>query len=283
VRKTISSKIANHSDATEKNGSINNRRKINSARPWLSLSGVELPVETLKTLCRDWDARTWQLYLKWFESPRRESSICTEKFEYLSDAMEISVAEELHKSCSAEDKNLCELVFSRLPTVQRQVLELSYLEGRTDAEIAHVLGKSRNRISEIKNSAIRALKREFNGERPTLCPYMGDAESEPADKLPSVWQYRPPEASEMSKVIASNNSKNELLSGEIAPFERAIRELSPLAQKSFYRRFWLAWTQTAIARETDIGLNVVQSIECATVSRIKNRVIEIEIQNEKEN
>lgn len=53
-------------------------------------------------------------------------------------------------------------ILRHLPSVQRDILELKYLEGMTNAEISEITGKSEGNIRVIQLRALREIRKNWN-------------------------------------------------------------------------------------------------------------------------
>jgi RNA polymerase sigma factor (sigma-70 family) len=104
------------------------------------------------------------LYLQSLESPREESLLAAHEFAKLVENQTESVFVNIGNNASDEDRALVMDMLATLPMKERTVLEHTFLEGRTEREIAEFIGMSNSSVNRIKKRALRRLEAEF-GER----------------------------------------------------------------------------------------------------------------------
>ena len=109
--------------------------KTNSDRPWLTGSGVEVPTSKLRAICETWNAPTWEAYLKWYASPRREALVAFSTYEDVCEEQMETIFESLVKSETPAKGRLIALILSQIPDREAEVLRAIYLEGRTQVDI----------------------------------------------------------------------------------------------------------------------------------------------------
>jgi hypothetical protein len=116
------------------------RRKEKKNRPWLNVSGQDIPTSELKLISKSWDSSTWEEYLKWFESSRREPHISRRRYDILLESQTQTIFEQNEVSCPQEFADVCETLLKSLPYKEEQILRHFYLAGRTQSEISQIVG-----------------------------------------------------------------------------------------------------------------------------------------------
>ena len=159
-------------------------------KPWLTASEVERPLTDLKMISKSWDLQTWNDYLNWYESSRKDKLVTTDHYNLLGESLEKNIFEEFgYKTCS-KLQSFCEQLLSTLPNHHERILREIYLEGRTVVQVAHDLNRSRTNITYHKNKAITALKRGHRGKNWFARRIMrGEKVFNPAN-IKSIWNQK---------------------------------------------------------------------------------------------
>jgi RNA polymerase sigma factor (sigma-70 family) len=254
--------------------------KKNYDRPWLDSTDVEIPTVELKEICKTWDADTWERYLKWYEGAQTDLHLVPQSFENLIETIFESPFQDLQTHSTEENRQLCEQLFASVPAIEASVLKLIFFEGKTNAEVAAILGRSRTGINDIKFRAITKLKREFAGDGSTTRHLMRGTSSESTEILPSIWTSIPQVSQTEVVVCVPDNYKFIFEEINRSSLRDSMSELSERSQKILYLRFWCNWSHEKIAVHLETGSNVIQQIEDAALSKLKRRMIEIESLNE---
>lgn len=226
-------------------------------RPWLSPSGVALPTEQIKQICKSWDRLTWDSYLKWFEGRRRESLTLNNEYDQYRDAQTQTVFETCGSETNEDLQSQCADILSTLPPVQAQVLEQTFIEGKTQSAIATIINRSRGHVAYLKDKAITNLKQGHSGDESSTRRIVKDEENQATGEPTLLWDQK-----------------------LLIPIKehRAFRAeaLSPRQLKILNSRFFSELQHQQIARDLNLGINVVQEIEDAAVLKIKKEIIEKE-------
>lgn len=251
-----------------------NNLKVKQHQPWLTHDGVELPVATLKIVSRSWDASTWEAYLNWFESGRRESLIHPQIYGRICSGLTEGVLGLLGQSGSRGGQALCERVLKTLPKAHAKVLRLAFLEGRTEAEIAFALNRSRGRVHQIKNRAIQRLKLDRNGDPLCTRRFMKGEISGPLEASPWLFSFGKPLKEHRN--YRPGNHRLEFARIRQTSVRKALTELSDMEQRIIYLRHWCELPLAKVGQLLATGVNVVDQIEAASISKVKRRALELE-------
>ncbi len=243
--------------------------KSQTTKPWLTAGGVEIPTEQLSKICQTWDPPTWERYLKWHESGRREALVASSLYTEKCDQMEDSIFSSLGYKNSEENIQLCKQLLGGLPSRERQVLSFIFLEGLTERDAAALVGISPGGIHKIKIRALLRLQRGIQGNEVSTRRYMrGDVS---ATHVPLANYARE------EKVYDPKNYKAELAEIQHRELCQAVSELSERQQQIIYLRFWCDYSFKQIARDLGIGVNFAEQICDAAVSKLKRKVIEMSV------
>ena len=115
----------------------------------------------LKEICKDWDRRTWEAYLIWFEGGRRDKLVKPEIYEFWGNYVHRSIFEDFGYESCPELQSFCDHLLSHLPEAQAFALRKIYLEGKTIRQAAFELNKSHTVITQNKNRALSNLIKSF--------------------------------------------------------------------------------------------------------------------------
>ncbi|MGZ3748398.1 MAG: sigma factor-like helix-turn-helix DNA-binding protein [Pseudobdellovibrionaceae bacterium] len=236
-------------------------------KPWLTSGGVEIPTEQLKQICQSWDPPTWERYLKWYESACREALVPTTIYSAQCDQREESIFSEFGYETSPERTQLCDELLHELPEIERNVLSLIFLNGKTEREIAAEVNRSQPGVHQIKTRALLRLQRGLRGNEVITRQYMRGEASATEDPLANYAREE--------KVYDPKNYKTELTEIKHHELCQAVRELSERQQQIIYLRFWCDYSFKQIARDLGIGVNFAEQICDAAVSKLKRKVTEM--------
>lgn len=250
------------------------RKKKKIFRPWLTPTGVEIRTEDLKVISTSWGQAMWQAYLKWFESGRKESLIGPDAYQITSDEQVESIFEQYRREPTAKIQSQCNQMLVLLPKVEAEVLRLYFMEGRTEAEIGFFTRRSQTGINLIKNRALSRLKRGNSGDGMFARRFMRDEKPDSQPEEPSVWQLEHPVKED--RPYDPDNHRHEFEQLKTASVRQALLEQTETAQRILYLRYWCDFSHREIARRLGRGMNVVQDIEDAAVSRVKRRFLHLE-------
>lgn len=243
-------------------------------KPWLTASKVERPLSDLKIISRSWDLQTWNDYLNWYESSRKDKLVTTDHYNSLGESVEKNIFEEFgYKTCS-KLQSFCDQLLATLPNHHERILREIYLEGRTIAEVAHDLSRSRATIHEHKINALTALKRGHRGKIPNTRRIMrGEKVFNPAN-IKSIWNQKLSHPIKDQRVYDPSNANDELLNHQCAQLREIFQDLSELSRQIIYLKFWCGFSISEIARKSSIGVNTVEQIIDSAVFYIKSSLVE---------
>lgn len=130
-------------------------------RPWLCKRGFALPDEQLKLISKTWDHDTWERYLKWIETPRKESLVTHKKFKQLLKNYSLA---ELHEESELDETlhNLLTYALNSLTPKQLEVITLIFWEGRTLRYIAEQMGIHWTSVRETRDQALKKIKNKLS-------------------------------------------------------------------------------------------------------------------------
>ncbi len=250
--------------------------RVNPIKPWLTSTGVEIPIGQLQKISRQWNATTWEQYLKWYESALRlrlltpviYDQICSEEIE--------TIFEQFAHDTSSEKRILCEHLLSTLPAHERVVLRLHFIDGRTDFEIAAITRRSRSGVNLIKHRALSRLRRGHDGDEIAAREFMKGEISENVEMESSIWNMSLSYPVKEDRVYDPNAQKAELEKIRSYPLKKALSELSERQQRIVYLYFWCDFSINQIAREMRCGVNLVDQVFEAALSALKRKIMQIE-------
>ncbi len=245
-------------------------------RPWLTATGVEIPTAQLREICKSWDANTWERYLKWYESGRREALVTPGVYKKRGEDLTKSIFEEFNQSPTPEQQKFCRELLGSLEPREAKVLRLTFFEGRTQREIGAEMGISQPRVFQLKNKAISALRRGHDGEKLFTRRFMRGEISEavPISQSPLMQPLSLPIREE--RVYDPKKYKEELANIKHSALRLAMTELSEREQRILYLRFWCDFSISEIARELRSGVNLIEQVSEAALSKLKRKIIRIE-------
>jgi RNA polymerase sigma factor (sigma-70 family) len=254
--------------------------KKRSVRPWLTKSGVEMPTLELKEICKGWEPTTWEAYLKWYGGGCREVLLAPAVYRQIGEEQIETLFETFSKTETPAKRKLIERLLSQLPPRDAEVLRATYLDGRTQVEMAADFGFSQPRICQLKNAALLRLKRGLEGDKFIARQFMrGVKDSLSAPEAPLWDQSMDPPLNEDRDYSSGNISeitsriKNHLL-------REAVLRLSCSAQLTVYWIFWGGTSLREVARRLSMGTNVVDQVRDASVAKVKRHAIQFQTGNQ---
>lgn len=145
---------------THKN-EINNIHSVQEL--WLNPDGSKKSTAELKSISRNWDQKTWDAYLDWYEAPLKEELVERYIYERQLDKMEDHIFIFSQKTLSDQKlKRLIKKALSVLPPGERKVIYQIYWEDKNFKEIAEVLGITKGAVFQRKRKALKILKKQPN-------------------------------------------------------------------------------------------------------------------------
>ena len=259
---------ANH--RKHKGGNLKNRL----IRPWLTGSGVQRSTSELKEISKIWNEQTWNEYLDWFETGRKDKLISPQAYDAIGDTIEKNIFEEFEQESCSELQSFCDRLLSTLPAHQQKILSGIYLEGKTFVTIAAQLKRSTSNIYQNKNKAIRTLKREHDGEKRHARRIMRGVDDFLPEIKNSIWSENLSQPVHEQRAYGNFDYQKVLLGHKSPELREVFSELSERSCQIIYLKFWSNLTYSQIARQCSMGLNTVETIIEATVFKIKSKVAE---------
>lgn len=248
--------------------------KKNIERPWLSCSGVEIPTVELKEICKKWDASTWESYLKWYQSGRREALIEFSTFQEICDQQFETIFESFARSVTPAKRRLVERLLSQLPSRESEILRASFLEGRTQVEIAAEFRFSQPRVCQLKNNALMSLKRGLAGDKLIARRFMKGASDYHHKTEEFLWDQKMVPPIKDTGVYSPNNFSKEIRFTKNHSVREALLELSQATQKIIFLRYWCTQSFQQIAKNLQWGTNLINQINDSSVTKIKRTIVQ---------
>ena len=245
-------------------------------RPWLTPTGVEIPTADLRVIVQAWTPPLWESYLKWFETGGRESLLPPMAYVAVADEQAETIFAQFAQDCSQDNLRLCERVLALLPALEAGVLRKYFLEGRTEVEIAFELKRSQTGINLIKNRALLRLKRENSGDGMFARPLVKDEISSSLTEEPSIWDEPTGTNIKEARNYDPENHEAEFQALKFESLRVALFELSESARRILYLRYWCDKSVSQTARILKRGVNVIDQIESASISKVKRSVLVFE-------
>jgi DNA-directed RNA polymerase specialized sigma subunit len=251
--------------------------KENKQRPWLTSTGVELATADLREIAKSWDAGTWSSYLKWFESGNRERLVQPWMYDKIGDGQTESIFIEQGYANDPKNQRLCDQLLGQANPLEQRILRQIFFEGRTLREIAAERCLPLTTIYNIKNKALLRLKRGNPGDVWNTCQFMrGEYSSSPDQEL-SIWDESPQHRLKQDREYDPDNHKAEFEQIKTFSIREALLRPSDTAQRILYLRNWCELPVSQIAKRLGRGVNVIEQIESASISKIKRAALEFEL------
>jgi DNA-directed RNA polymerase specialized sigma subunit len=256
-------------------GRLKEKRK-KFERPWLNATGVEIPTVDLRPMTHSWNSATWEDYLTWYETGRREALIQPVIYDKTCDEQFESIFEQFAQDSSSENREKCEQVLSLLPGLEALVLRRYFLSGLTEVEIAFELKRSRTGINLIKTRGLSRLKRGNSGDEMSARRFMrGESDFSENEDL-SIWEESSTTKIKQDRKYDPQNHKAEIELLESMSLRAALMELPEIASQVLYLRYWCDLSVNEAARLPNRGVNVIEQIESASIVKINRSVLVFE-------
>lgn len=252
------------------------RKKKLKNRPWLHAGGEEIPTGELEKISKAWNSETWEEYLGWYESSRREALVTPLIYKKKGEEISESIFVSRYLSVTPAKRNLCERILALLPELHSSILRLHYLEGLALTKVAPILGRSKSNLAHHKRSAISNLKRGLGGDIWSVCRFMREEKSQESEVTLSVWDESSPLSIRENRDYLSCDQRSVIDGLKNDHLRGIFLELGKYAQRILYLRHWCDLTKSAIARDLALGCNVVEQIEDAAIKKIKQKAIEFQ-------
>ncbi len=247
------------------------KRKID--RPWLTATGVEIASDEVRQLSKSWNPETWENYLKWHDTSCREQIVSRLAFEKISDEQIESIFERFAQNPTDDTCAMCEKLLTKLPPLEREVLRLQYFEGWTEVEIGFELNRSRTGINQIKRRAISRLQREYSGDFVSARQLMrGEIISDDIISE-TIWNESGSGPIREPKLYSPKNEIAEIHAIKFSSLRDAMLELPEIARRILFFRYWCNFSIHQTARALGCGVNTVDEIAEASISKVKRSVL----------
>ena len=251
-------------------------------RPWLTSTGIEVPATDLKAISKTWSNETWEAYLKWFTSARVEARVSPEEFDDFADRETETVFETFCASSSSTDRLACEKILSTLPHAEAHVLRLIFFEGKTEREIAIAINRSQPAVHQIKRRAFSRIRRGLYGDEVITRPLLRGECSDVVPNDESLWARTSELFSKEEKIHDPSGQQEAFANIQSKTLKDAIHELSERQKQIIYLRFWCDFSLNEIAREMRGGVNLIEQVLEAAISKTKRTILRIEESRQKE-
>ena len=245
-------------------------------RPWLTPTGVEIATIELRSLVKSWDLATWESYLKWYDGPSNESTISQKAFTAICEHQEFSVFELFSQNPSEESLKECTRLLHQLPEIEREVLRLKFMEGRTEVEIGFELRRSRSGINLIKTRALSRLKKHNPGDAVAAGPYMRGEVDSSDQNFESIWDEPSLYPIREKRNYITKRHQEEIAAIRFSSVREALLDLPEIGRKILFLRYWCDFSVNQTARLLQCGQNVVEQIEKASISKVKRGALSFE-------
>jgi DNA-directed RNA polymerase specialized sigma24 family protein len=245
-------------------------------RPWLTSSEVEIPTFVLREICKGWDRETWERYLSWYESSIREKLIDQDLYDDICDRQTQSIFSLFDQDNSIENKKLCESLLRSIPQEESKVLRLVYFQGKTIRDIAYETNQSKSTVHFLKNKGLKRLQRGQDGEKLDTRHLMRSMAPNSDEKSP--WSLPLNFLLKEARMYDPKRHGEEFAKIKHTALRIALQDLTDKQQRILYLRFWCDYSIKEIAQELNTGMNLVDQVCDATVSKLKRRILEIEYQ-----
>lgn len=245
-------------------------------QPWLDTAGVELPTEKLKEICKGWTRATWDEYLNWYESSRREALVTPHIYKKLGEEISDSIFVQFSQDTSLKNRLRCEHLLSTIPGKEARILILTFFFGRTEREIAALERMSKSGVHDMKNRALTRLRRGQDGSVSGTRRFMRGEISKIRNSKKSIWDRSSSYKIKEAREYDPKNQEKEFANIEWLSLRMALLTLSERQRRILYLRYWCEFTYGAIARDLRCGVNVVDQVGDAAVSKLKRTVFKYE-------
>ncbi len=254
-------------------------KKETTPRPWLTPDGVERSTFELKRISRDWDPKTWEDYLTWFESALRPKLITPWIYEKIGDEQSESVFEKFDQNNDPRIREKCETLLSSIPANEAQVLRHIFFDGFTERHIAGLLKISKSGAHQLKQRAITRLRQGNDGDGMGTRQFMRGESEIPCVLGQSIWTNATTFKIREAQIYDPNNRDLEFEKLPSSALRIALSELTPLARDVLYLRYWCDLAVVQIARRLKTSGYVIEQVSGAAVFKLKRLFIEIETGN----
>ncbi len=242
-------------------------------RPWLTTSEVKIPNDQLKQICKAWDTKTWETYLKWYEYGFREVLVKAEFYELIGDRLHQSIFEKYGYETCPQMQSFCDQILKILSSEQELVLRKLYLEGKTARQVAFELNRSPGYVSKNKFKALSRLRVNKSGALGNAQHTMRGAKFfDPAENN-SIWESKKLGPLKKKRTYKPDNCDKELLNHPVEEIRNFFRAHSLRARQYVYLRYWCGLSTNEIARKCSVGVNIVDQVIDATIFKLKSALI----------
>lgn len=122
----------------------------------------------LQEISRDWTPEKWERYLKKFEGALKEELLPVRHYDRIAEESEVSIFQDAQVPASPAIIERVRLALEDLTERQRQVVELIFLQAKSERETAQELGIDRSSVRKHKRKGLKNLRKIILVGAPTL-------------------------------------------------------------------------------------------------------------------
>lgn len=250
--------------------------KVNAKKPWLDGSGIELSARRLREITPEWSPATWAVYLKWYESTRREAKVSRRLYDGLLEQQTQTIFEVNNVSSPEGAREFCEQMLGTLPTSESRVIRRLFFDGMTIRRISEVEKISKSRVHRLKDNALSRLREAFQGDPWDTGRIMRGSMSREHVR-PTLWDdLKALNLGRGSRVCSPNDFVHEFTRIESESLRAGLKKISLKQRQALYLHFWCALSLEEVARALRIGFNVVGMIIGSALKRLKQEIVKYE-------
>ncbi len=256
-----------------RNGEPMRNVKISKPRPWLTSTGVEIPTVELQEISKSWDNETWGNYLSWYESGRRESLIQPWAYDKICEEQSESLFHKFGQDPTPEHRQKCEAFLNQIRPDEARILRKIFFDGRTIREIAAEVNLPKSTVQDIKNRALFCSKWGNCGDNPDARRSMRGPSSFSEDA--SLWDESLEHPLNEARSYDPGNHGLEFALLKTKAIREALLSLPESSQRLLYLRYWCGLSVNSVAHLLGHGVNVVEQVEAAAISKVKRNAMSI--------
>ena len=245
--------------------------KIRPLRPWLDGNGIEFSAKRLREISKAWNPQTWEEYLKWYESGRREMKVSRKFYDDRLEQQTQTIFELNDISCPDGAREFCEQMLKTLPGSEERVLRRLFFDGMTIRRVSEIEGFSKSRIHRLKNTALSRLRDRYQGGSWDTQRYMRGSLSKQSDQ--TLWDRLA--TMPFGKGSYTNTpipSAQEFSTIDSKILQAGLDKLSRRQREAIYLHFWCDLPVEQVARKLRVGINVAGMILAVSVKRLKQSI-----------
>ena len=116
--------------------------------------------EAIREESKNWNAQQWESYLQTVERGRSESLSTRTEVERLG--ITLNIFDLADTDCSEEISTLVRSLLDKLSNRQAFVLKMIFWHGKSERQIAKMMGSSRQAVYDLKKRALKNLRISFH-------------------------------------------------------------------------------------------------------------------------